>query len=122
MRLLELTLVNYKIFIEEKFKLNGKSTVIFGINGMGKSTILSAINYLNRVWINRLNPAQGKAFQSFSDDMITIGRSELFIQGEIELNGNKFSLLRYYERKKRNPYWIFLIGFGKSMILINCQL
>ncbi len=102
MRLLELTLTNYKIFLEEKFILNGKSTVIFGINGMGKSTILSAVNYLNRVWINRLNPAQGKAFQSFTDDMITIGRSELFIQGVIELNGQRYPLLRKYERKKRN--------------------
>ena len=68
-RLQELTLINYKIFTEQKFVLNGKSTIIFGINGTGKSTVLSAVNYLNRVWINRLNPAQGKAFMSFSDDI-----------------------------------------------------
>lgn len=102
MRLQELTLINYKIFSEEKFVLNGKSTIIFGINGMGKSTVLSAVNYLNRVWINRLNPAQGKTFQTFSDDMITINKTQLFIQGEIEIDGVNYPLLRSYTRKKKN--------------------
>ena len=87
MRLQELTLFNFKIFSEQKFVFNGKSTIIFGINGTGKSTILSAINYLNRVWINRLNPAQGTAFRSFSDDMISFGKSDLMLQGEVELGG-----------------------------------
>lgn len=102
MRLQELTLINYKIFSEEKFILNGKSTIVFGINGMGKSTILSAINYLNRVWINRLNPAQGKTFQTFSDDMVTIGESQLFIQGEFKIDGVSYPLLRSYEKRKKN--------------------
>lgn len=102
MRLHELTLARYRIFAEEKFVLDGKSTIVFGINGVGKSTILSAVNFLNRVWINRLNPAQGKAFMSFSDDMITIGKSELFICGIISMNGREYRLLRYHEKAKKN--------------------
>lgn len=102
MKLRELTLLGYRIFAEEKFVLDGKSTIIFGINGVGKSTILSAVNFLNRVWINRLNPAQGKAFMSFSDDMITIGKSELFINGIIDINGQGYRLLRYHEKAKKN--------------------
>lgn len=95
-------MLNFQIFTEQRFVLDGKSTIIFGVNGTGKSTILSAINFLNRVWINRLNPAQGKAFVSFSDDMITIGQSKLYIQGEIEMNGLSYSLLRMHERITKN--------------------
>lgn len=102
MRLQELTLFNYKIFLEQKFVLNGKSTIIFGINGTGKSTVLSAVNYLNRVWINRMNPMQGTSFRSFTDDMITVGESELMLQGEIEMGGSTYPLLRSYTKAKRN--------------------
>lgn len=102
MRLQELALINFQIFTEEKLDLDGKSTIIFGINGTGKSTILSAIIYLNRVWINRLNPSQGKAFMSFSDDLITVGQSELFIQGKIEIDEMIYPLLRFYRRAKKN--------------------
>lgn len=102
MRLQELKLCNFQIFTEQKFVLNGKSTIIFGVNGTGKSTILSGINFVNRVWINRLNPLQGKAFMSFSDDMITTGQSKLYVQGEIEMDGLNYPLLRMHERAARN--------------------
>lgn len=102
MRLQELSLFHYKIFSEQKFIFDGKSTIIFGINGTGKSTVLSAVNYLNRVWINRLNPVQGTAFRSFSDDMISIGESELMIQGEMELGGASYPLIRSHTRTKKN--------------------
>lgn len=102
MRLQELTLYNYQIFAGEEFKLDGKSTIIFGINGTGKSTVLSAITYLNRVWINRLNPSQGKAFMAFSDDMITTGKSDLLIKGKIEMNGRTYPLLRCHRKSKKN--------------------
>lgn len=102
MRIKELSLFGYKIFREQKFKIDGKSTIIFGINGTGKSTVLSAINYLNRVWINRLNPAQGKAFLSFSDEMITIGETELMLHAVICMNEKEFPLIRFHEKAKKN--------------------
>lgn len=102
MQIEELSLSGYKIFREQKFKINGKSTIIFGINGTGKSTVLSAINYLNRVWINRLNPAQGKAFLSFSDEMITVGETKLMLQAIICMNEKEFPLIRFYEKAKKN--------------------
>lgn len=102
MKIEQLSLFGFKIFAEQSFRLNGKSTIIFGINGTGKSTILSAINFLNRVWINRLNPAQGKAFQSFSDDMVTIGKDHLMLHAAIEMNERSYRLLRYHEKAKKN--------------------
>lgn len=102
MQIKELSLFGYKIFEEYKFVLNGKSTIIFGINGTGKSTVLSAINYLNRVWINRLNPAQGKAFSSFSDEMITVGKTELILHASVCMEGEDFPLTRVHEKAKKN--------------------
>ena len=102
MRLQELTLYNFKIFEAQQFELGGKSTVIFGINGTGKSTVLAAVNFLNRVWINRLNPAQGKAFMSFSDEMVTVGQEQLFIQGKFEMDESIYPLLRTHAKTKKN--------------------
>ena len=83
MRLQGLKMINFQIFKGQEFVLDGKSTIIFGVNGTGKSTVLAAVNFLNRVWINRLNPAQGRAFRAFSDDMVTVGEQELYIQGAV---------------------------------------
>lgn len=102
MQLKELSVSGYKIFDGQRFVMNGKSTVIFGINGTGKSTVLSAINYLNRVWINRLNPVQGKAFSNFSDEMITVGKKELMLHAIICVGGKDFRLTRFYQKAKTN--------------------
>lgn len=102
MRIQSIELTNYKIFKNQKFELNGKSTVIFGVNGTGKSTVLSAINHLNHIWLNRLNPAQGKSFASFSDEIIFLGSSELYIKERIELNGISYPLSRFYQKMKKN--------------------
>ncbi len=104
MRLQELALINFKIFKDFTFILDGKSTVIFGVNGTGKSTVLEAVNFLSRVWINRLNPAQGKAFMSFSDEMVTVGRKKLFIQGMFDLSGIAYSLplRRSHQKAEKN--------------------
>lgn len=102
MQIKELSLFGYKIFDECKLVLDKKSTIIFGINGTGKSTVLSAINYLNRVWLNRLNPAQGKAFSSFSDEMITVGKNQLMLHMVLCMEGKDFPLIRVHERAKKN--------------------
>lgn len=100
MKINNLELCNYKRFEETRLNLNGKSTVIFGVNGTGKSTILSAINYLFRVWIHRINPAQGKSYESFSEEMIRIGTSQLNLFANVELDNANISLMRSYQRLK----------------------
>ena len=46
MRLDNVELENFRAIGSAKLELQGKSTVIFGINGTGKSSILRAINLL----------------------------------------------------------------------------
>lgn len=101
---------NFKIFETISLDLQGKSTLIFGVNGTGKSTILSMVNYLFRVWVNRLNPAQGRAYESFTEDMIRIGASKCSISMQVTLDDDTFELKRYYQKnhsgynKKQQTY------------------
>ena len=65
MRIKRIEINNYKVFHNLKLEFNNKNAVLFGINGVGKSTVLSAINYIFRVFLNQMNPAQSKAYESF---------------------------------------------------------
>lgn len=100
MRINELQIIDYKKFDELSLMLCGKSTVFFGVNGTGKSTVLSAINYLFRVWINRLNSSQGKSYESFEPEMIHVGSSKMQLGVKVELADEEMELKRVYEKKK----------------------
>ena len=77
MKLVQIYASNFKGFSEISLELQGKSTVFFGVNGVGKTSILTLINYMFRPWCNRLNPSQGKAFSSLNDEQVRIGQTEL---------------------------------------------
>lgn len=100
MRLIELQIKNYKKFDELSLRLNGKSTVFFGVNGTGKSTVLSAINYLFRVWVNRLNSSQGKSYESFEMEMIHAGSTQIELYSKVEIADHILELKRTYKKKK----------------------
>ena len=100
MKLIELQIKNYKKFAELSLKLNGKSSVFFGVNGTGKSTVLSAINYLFRVWVNRLNSSQGKSYESFEQEMIHAGSTQIQLFSKVELADQILELKRIYQKKK----------------------
>lgn len=50
----KLHLTNFKSITEAELVLNSKSTVLFGINGTGKSTVLRSINLLYASLINQI--------------------------------------------------------------------
>ena len=88
---------NYKGFSQVNLDL-GKSTVFFGVNGVGKSSLLALINYLLRPWCNRLNPSQGKAFGTITDDMIHLGESEMRISVNIDTPEKTYLLTRNHRK------------------------
>ncbi len=98
MKINRISAANFKVFEQMELELQGKSTVIFGINGTGKSTVLSIINYLFRVWVNRLNPSQGKAFEKMSDEIVRIGTSECILRADIEMEDDTYILERKYKK------------------------
>ena len=64
MRLTDLYVQHFKGLESLELHLNGKRTVLFGVNGAGKSTVLSAINYQLLQVNNRVNNAQMTSFSS----------------------------------------------------------
>ena len=46
MKINNLKVDNFRLFDDMKLQLNGKNTVIFGVNGTGKTSILKSINLL----------------------------------------------------------------------------
>ena len=100
MRLTNLNLKNFKGFESCDLNIDGRSTVIFGVNGTGKTSILEAINYLCWNWLYRLNPAQGTAFKSLDGSLVRTGTSKLEISGEFEFDGKEFLLKKEYTKAR----------------------
>lgn len=79
MKLKSITLQNFKGIENLNIELDGKTTVIFGINGVGKSTILRAIDLLYANIITRLT-GKGKNRKTDLDyDDISYGKSKASI-------------------------------------------
>ena len=54
MKIENLKINNFHSFDDVELSLNGKSTVIFGINGTGKTSILKSVNLLYANIINQI--------------------------------------------------------------------
>lgn len=95
MQLKSLELTNFKAIESAKIDFQGKSTIIFGINGTGKSTILRSINLLfaniiNQI-VNRKELRQNYAIQL---EDIKYGRKETRIQAVLDIDNENL----IYER------------------------
>lgn len=104
---------NFKIFTNLDLQLDGKSTIVFGVNGTGKSSVLEIINYLFRVWVNRLNSAQGKAFEKITSEQFSVGSGELTLKGEVRLEKRKILLTRTY--KETRPGQKQMLSYDKGV-------
>ena len=98
MKLNKITIENFKGFSDVEFILNGKSTVIFGVNGTGKSSILSVINYLMRPLMNRLTQSQSKAYSTFSPEIVRVGTKQMSLSAEINIDDFTIELNRTYTK------------------------
>ena len=101
MQIKNLRIENYKLFQNLELVFDGRRTILFGINGSGKSAVLSAITQLFRVFLKQMNPAQSKAFESLQDEMIHIGGDRLEIQATVALE-EEYLLSRFYKRTVKN--------------------
>lgn len=103
MKIQHLQIHNFKVFRDVDLFFGGKSTVLFGVNGVGKSTVLSAINYIFRVFLNQMNPVQSRAYERFQDDMISVNsEGPLVLTAEIKLEDMTYLLARTYKATAKN--------------------
>jgi predicted ATP-binding protein involved in virulence len=86
MKLKSITIKNFGAFVEEKIDLYGKSTVFFGINGTGKSTLLRIISLLYSPILSGL--VNKKGFRQYNPEIsdIRYGSQETFIEAEYSIN------------------------------------
>lgn len=100
MKIMNLNLQNFKGFEDSSFSFEGKSTVIFGINGTGKSSVLAAINHLCWNWLYRLNQAQGASFKSLTAELVHSDTPRLEISADFTLDGEHFELCKAYTKAR----------------------
>jgi predicted ATP-binding protein involved in virulence len=100
MKLEKLELENFKSFDKAELQLNGKCTVIFGINGTGKTSILKSINLLYANIINLIvNRKELRQNYNISLEDIKYGKSKTKIEADFILNGSTISYERSMVRK-----------------------
>lgn len=92
--------VNFKGFETVDIQLAGKSTAFFGINGTGKSTVLSVVNYAFWNWISRLNSAQGTAYKSINSELVHVGAGSLQIAVDVTIGDTAFTLKKSYSKPR----------------------
>ena len=79
MRIQTIKIKNFRNFTSNEdgtpleIDLNGKSTVFYGNNGSGKSTVLNAICYAMWPFLNRLNNMQGTGYRTLDKEQLHIG-------------------------------------------------
>ena len=90
MRLEYIELKNFRAVESARLELAQKSTVIFGINGTGKSTILRAINLLYANIINQIvNRKELKQSYSIQLEDIRYGKKDTCITAGIDLENEQ---------------------------------
>lgn len=85
MKLDSITLQNFKGIDNLEIKLDNKTTVIFGVNGVGKSTILQAIDLLYADIIAKLMGTVRSKTARFNEDFISYGKSAAGIKADFDL-------------------------------------
>ena len=103
MKINTLELNNFRSLHHIDIELDGKSTVIFGVNGTGKSSILKSINLLYANIINRIvNRKELKQSYALTLEDIQYGKKETKISAEFILEGEIIKYSRNMTRKDGN--------------------
>lgn len=84
-----------------ELNLQGKSTVLFGINGVGKSSILAAVNLLYANIINSIVKQRFKQSIKMEISDIKYGKASTQIRADFRFDDEEeiYSYSRYYYRK-----------------------
>lgn len=104
MKLKSVKLRNFKGIENLIFPFDGKSTILFGVNGVGKSTILRAIDLIYANIISRLMSSNKKLAQLEYDD-ISYGKSRATIDVIFSFeDGTEMEYSRIIDRAKTRTY------------------
>ena len=102
----KLFLADFRGIHQLELDLQGKSAVLFGINGVGKSSILAAISLLYANIINRLVKMRFKQAIKLEESDIKFGKASACIRAEFRFGeeAERYSYLRRAFRKGSNVH------------------
>ena len=93
MKINRLELENFRSFDKAELQLDGKSTVIFGVNGTGKTSVLKSINLLYANIINQIvNRKELKQKFNLELDDIKNGKMQTKIEADFNIEEHRVSL------------------------------
>jgi len=95
----KLYLNDFRGIHELELDLDGKSTVLFGINGVGKTSVLAAINLLYANIINRLVKQRFKQSIKMEVSDIKYGKASAKIRAEFKFEDGVYGYSRSVYRK-----------------------
>ena len=103
MRIEEIAISNFRGIKNQTIVFDGKSTVFFGVNGTGKSTILRAINVMFSRIVQKIVQSRYKQTINMTKEDIRFGESKTSVEVEISLaNTNKKIKYKRSLEKKMN--------------------
>lgn len=115
MEIQSLKLTNFRGIEQAELALDGKSAVIYGINGMGKSTVLQACSILFFRILNMLTESDlgsdGKV--KIEDSDIKIGAPAARISMQLNIDHMVYS---YFRSAESNGKRIHLVGEAKRIV------
>ena len=100
MKINNLKVDNFRLFDDMKLQLNGKNTVIFGVNRTGKTSILKSINLLYANIINQIvNRKELKQNLNIELDDIKYGKTQTKLEADFFIENQLISYNRTMIRK-----------------------
>ena len=103
-RISRITLNNYRSFNNATIDLNGDSVVIFGENGVGKSSVLHAINLLFIRILYSIVQEKTKPTIYIQTGDIKNGGDECNIEVDFDISGKSYSFARNIKRDGHGEY------------------
>jgi predicted ATP-binding protein involved in virulence len=103
MKITRLSVAGLRAFEQAQFEFDPAFTLLVGINGAGKTTVLETL----RISLSRLLPkftASKSRPDTFSADDIRVGASALTVELDLSVNGETHHLLIHKQREQSVPH------------------
>lgn len=100
MKIESLEFTDFRAISQGSFVLDGKSTVLFGANGTGKSSVLKGVNLLYASIINKIvNRTELRSRYPMKLEDITFGKAEACVKAKFLFDNDRIEFFRGMTRK-----------------------